>query len=84
MKYRPLYVRELTGGPGGSGYTRVELPDGNSGPSRVKSVSDELPAADGARVFAGDNLRAVDGAENGEGAASWFESGSTDVTTTPD
>ena len=74
MKYRPLYVRKLTGGPGGSGYTRVELLDGNRRPLTREEVSDNSLLPDGARVFAGDNLTSQSmGREKGEGAASWFK-----------
>jgi adenine-specific DNA-methyltransferase len=73
MKYRQLYYRKTTGGVGGSGYTRVELPDGTRRPLTKVEKADNSILPAGARVFAGDNLTSQSmGREKGEGAASWF------------
>lgn len=74
IKYRQLYLQKSTGGTGGSGYTRVELPDGTRRPLTKQEVSDNSLLPDGARVFAGDNLTSQSmGRAKGEGAASWFK-----------
>ncbi len=73
VKYRQLYMQKSTGGVGGSGYTRVELPDGTRRPLTRQEVADNSLLPDGARVFAGDNLTSQSmGRAKGEGAASWF------------
>lgn len=74
LKFRQPYLTKVTGGAGGSGYTRVLLPDGTMRPlspeERVKNAL--LPT--GSRIFAGDNLTSQSlGREKGEGAASWFK-----------
>lgn len=74
VKYRQLYMQKSTGGVGGSGYTRVELPDGTRRPLTRQEVADNSLLPDGARVFAGDNLTSQSmGRTKGEGAASWFK-----------
>lgn len=73
-KFRQLYLLKRTGGAGGSGYTRVELPDGTRRPLARSEVFDNSTLPEGARVFAGDNLTSQSmGREKGEGAASWFK-----------
>jgi adenine-specific DNA-methyltransferase len=67
-------MQKRTGGAGGSGYTRVELPDGSRRPLTKQEVADNSLLPDGARVFAGDNLTSQSmGRAKGEGAASWFK-----------
>jgi adenine-specific DNA-methyltransferase len=74
VKYRQLYKQKNTGGIGGSGYTRVELPDGTRRPLTRQEVADNSLLPEGARVFAGDNLTSQSmGRAKGEGAASWFK-----------
>ena len=74
IKYRQLYLQKSTGGVGGSGYTRVELPDGTRRPLTKQEVGDNSLLPNGARVFAGDNLTSQSmGRAKGEGAASWFK-----------
>lgn len=74
VKYRQLYMQKSTGGVGGSGYTRVELPNGTRRPLTRQEVADNSLLPDGARVFAGDNLTSQSmGRTKGEGAASWFK-----------
>ena len=73
-KFRNLYLRKVTGGAGGSGYTRVELPDGTRRPLTKAEIADNSALPVGARIFAGDNLTSQSmGREKGEGAASWFK-----------
>jgi adenine-specific DNA-methyltransferase len=73
MKYRQLYLAKSTGGIGGSGYTRVELPDGTRRPLSRAEVSDNSLLPQGSRVFAAGDLTSQSvGRDKGEGAASWF------------
>lgn len=72
-KYRSLYSLKEVGGVGGTGYTKVQLPDG----SRRGLTASERREPDGLppswRVFTAGNLTSQSvGREKGEGAASWF------------
>ena len=74
MKFRQLFLSKRTGGVGGSGYTRVLLPDGTKRPLTKAEVIDNSLLPDGARVFAtGDLTSQSMGRAKGEGAASWFK-----------
>ncbi len=65
-KYRPLLMDKVPGGKGGSGYTRIRLP---SGQSRALLESDDSTVG----VYCRDNLTSQSvGREKGEGAACWF------------
>jgi adenine-specific DNA-methyltransferase len=73
MKYRQLYLDKIPGDRGGSGYTRVRLPDGaqQSLKKSTRDGSDSLPS--GSRIYAiGDLTSQSMGREKGEGAACWF------------
>ncbi len=73
VKFRQYYVAKRTGGVGGTGYTRIEFPDGRRRPLLSAEVGDNSLIPAGARIFAGDNLTSQSmGREKGEGAASWF------------
>jgi adenine-specific DNA-methyltransferase len=56
MKFRQLLRTKAAGGAGGSGYTRVELPDGTRRPMTKAEISDPSLLPQGARPFAIDNL----------------------------
>ena len=70
-KYRVLHTRKVIGGEGGTGYTKVQLPNGQRrGLSSVEILSD-IPRD--WRVFAADNITSQSvGRQKGEGASSWF------------
>lgn len=53
VKYRQLYGTKSTGGAGSSGYTRIELPDGQRRSATAEELADPPP---GARIFTADNL----------------------------
>jgi adenine-specific DNA-methyltransferase len=74
LKYRPLFYEKLTGGAGGSGYTRAELSDGTRRPLTKQEIANNDLLPHGARVFAADNLTSQSmGRQKGEGASSWFK-----------
>jgi adenine-specific DNA-methyltransferase len=52
MKFRQLLRTKTAGGTGGSGYTRVELPDGTKRPMTKAETSDPTLLPEGARPFA--------------------------------
>lgn len=56
MKFRQLLRTKTAGGAGGTGYTRVELPDGTRRPMTKAEISDPTLLPKGARPFAIDNL----------------------------
>jgi len=65
-KFRALLLDKAPGGKGGSGYTKVRLPDGRT---RPLSNSDEGTTG----VYCRDNLTSQSvGRDKGEGAACWF------------
>ncbi len=72
-KFHQLFTVKQPGDEGATGYSKVELPNGE-----VRSLTDEemddpasIPA--GAAIFAGDNVTSQSmGRDKGEGAASWF------------
>jgi adenine-specific DNA-methyltransferase len=73
LRYRQLFADKEPGGKGGTGYVRVELPDG----TRRAMTTGERTGADpiplGAKAYCLDNLTSQSiGREKGEGAASWF------------
>ncbi|MDR4470410.1 MAG: site-specific DNA-methyltransferase [Nitrospira sp.] len=73
LKYRPLFLEKEPGGKGGSGYTRVELPDRSRRPMTPEERTGENPLPSGARIYCLDNLTSQSvGREKGEGAACWF------------
>ena len=72
-KYRTLLALKEVGGEGGTGYTKVQLPDG----TRRGLSTDEIKNADKLppdwRIFTAGNLSSQSiGRQKGEGAASWF------------
>ena len=72
-KYRSIYSLKEVGGVGGTGYTKVELPDGSRRGLNASERRDPdvLPAS--WRVFTAGNLTSQSvGRDKGEGAASWF------------
>lgn len=74
LKFRRLFHVKTTGGVGGSGYTRVQLPDGTARPLTKAEAFDNALLPERARVFAADNLTSQSmGRAKGEGAASWFK-----------
>ena len=65
-KYKALLLDKVPGGKGGSGYTKIRIPNGQS---RPLLDSDEGTAG----VYCRDNLTSQSvGREKGEGAACWF------------
>jgi adenine-specific DNA-methyltransferase len=56
LKFRPLYLTKATGGAGGSGYTRVELANGDRRPLTKAEITDNALLPQGSRIFASDNL----------------------------
>lgn len=72
-KFRQLFTVKQPGDEGATGYSKVELSNGE-----IRSLTNEdlespssLPA--GAAIFAGDNVTSQSmGRDKGEGAASWF------------
>ncbi len=72
-KYRDLFAVKQIGGEGGTGYTKVELPDGDRrGLTASERREPESLPADW-RVFTSGNLTSQSvGRQKGEGAASWF------------
>ena len=73
LKFRQLYATKVAGSAGGSGYTRVELPDGSKRPLTPAERAEPASLPSGARIFASDNITSQSmGREKGEGAASWF------------
>ncbi len=73
LKYRqPHQIKEL-GGPGGTAYKRVRLPDLSYRSLRPDEAVSPSALPEGASVFRIDNLTSQSvGREKGEGAASWF------------
>jgi adenine-specific DNA-methyltransferase len=72
-KYRSIYSLKEVGGVGGTGYTKVQLPDGTRRglTASERRDSEALPAS--WRVFTAGNLTSQSvGRDKGEGAASWF------------
>jgi adenine-specific DNA-methyltransferase len=72
-KYRSIFSLKEVGGVGGTGYTKVQLPDGTRRglTASEKRESDLIPAS--WRVFTAGNLTSQSvGRDKGEGAASWF------------
>ena len=72
-KYRSIYSLKEVGGVGGTGYTKVQLPDGSRRGLNASERRDPdvLPAS--WRVFTAGNLTSQSvGRDKGEGAASWF------------
>lgn len=58
LKYRPIYKPKIAGGPGGTGYTRVRLPQGNVVPaSKYKNENEELVLPEGADLIFPDSIR---------------------------
>ena len=56
MKYRQLFSEKSAGGPGGTAYRRVRLPDGTTRPLTRAELSDLDALPEGARVFATGDL----------------------------
>lgn len=72
-KFRPIYVEKTAGGRGGSGYTRIELPDGRRRGMTSDERSGRVPLPEKSRVYCLDNITSQSmGREKGEGAACWF------------
>ncbi len=71
-KYRALFTKKTIGGEGGTGYTKVQLPNGERrGLTAGQLRETHLP--DDWQVFTASNLTSQSiGREKGEGAASWF------------
>jgi adenine-specific DNA-methyltransferase len=75
-KYRPLFRPKEVGGEGTSGYSMVELLDGNRRSLTPEERRDPKLVHSGSRIFTLDNLTSQSvGREKGEGAASWFSVG---------
>ncbi|MGH6864695.1 MAG: site-specific DNA-methyltransferase [Methyloceanibacter sp.] len=73
-RFRPIFDQKKPGDEGATGYSRVELPNGERRMLREAETSslDLLPEK--SLVFAGDNITSQSmGREKGEGAASWFK-----------
>lgn len=73
-RFQPLFLQKNPGDEGATGYSKLELPNGERRPLRTAEATnlDSLPK--GADVFAGDNVTSQSmGREKGEGAASWFK-----------
>ncbi|MBU0717645.1 MAG: site-specific DNA-methyltransferase, partial [Planctomycetes bacterium] len=72
-KYRSLFAEKEVGGVGGTGYTRVELPDGTRRGLTAAEIADLATLPRNTRVFTAGNLTSQSiGREKGEGASSWF------------
>ena len=72
-KYRPMYSLKEVGGEGGTGYTKVQLPDGSRRGLNVNERRDPDSIPSTWRIFTAGNLTSQSvGREKGEGAASWF------------
>ncbi|MDX2089784.1 MAG: site-specific DNA-methyltransferase [Kofleriaceae bacterium] len=72
-KYRQLFLEKEPGGQGGTGYTKVELPDGTRRGLTAAEKADLSLLDRSARIFALDNITSQSiGREKGEGAACWF------------
>lgn len=73
LKYRQVFSKKEPGGKGGSGYTRLSLPDGTR---RAMSASEREgldPLPEDSSVYCLDNITSQSmGREKGEGAACWF------------
>jgi adenine-specific DNA-methyltransferase len=72
-KYRPMYSLKEVGGEGGTGYTKVQFPDGSRRglTAAERRNPDSIPTS--WRVFTAGNLTSQSvGREKGEGASSWF------------
>lgn len=73
MKYRSLFLEKQPGGKGGSGYTRLELPDGTRRTMSADERSGAIPCPPNSKIYCLDNLTSQSvGREKGEGAACWF------------
>ena len=73
LKYRRLLVRKTLGSQGGTLYTHLELPDGQTRPLTLAERADSSRLPVDSRVFGLDNLTSQSqGRSKGEGAASWF------------
>jgi adenine-specific DNA-methyltransferase len=72
VHYRQLFLKKAPGSRGGSGYTRIELPDG----SRRAMTAEERtgsPLPENSKIYCLDNLTSQSiGRDKGEGAACWF------------
>lgn len=55
-KFRPLYQQRMFGGVGGSGFSNVELPNGDIRPITAEELSDPSSLPEGARVFSSNPL----------------------------
>ena len=74
LKFRELFHQKATGGTGGSGYTQVQLPNGDRRPLTREEIANNSLLPTGSKIFAGDNLTSQSaGRAKGEGAASWFK-----------
>jgi adenine-specific DNA-methyltransferase len=72
-KYRSIYSLKEVGGAGGTGYTKVQLPDGTRRGLNASERRDPSVLPPSWRVFTAGNLTSQSvGREKGEGAASWF------------
>ena len=56
VKYRPIYLDKALGGPGASGYTRLELKDGSRRALGSDEKADQALIPAGSRIFALDNM----------------------------
>ncbi|BBL73010.1 DNA methyltransferase [Methylomagnum ishizawai] len=72
-KFIPLFQEKKPGDEGATGYSKVELPNGERRSIQDEELEDPSLFPKGAEIFAGDNITSQSmGREKGEGAASWF------------
>ena len=74
LKFRELFQTKATGGTGGSGYTQVQLANGDRRPLTKEEIANNALLPPGSRIFTGGDLTSQSaGRAKGEGAASWFK-----------
>jgi adenine-specific DNA-methyltransferase len=72
-KFHQIFAIKQPGDEGATGYSKLELQNGEIRPLTEGELEDAARIPEGATIFAGDNVTSQSmGRDKGEGAASWF------------